>query len=95
MKHKKGPRRKQIAWGPVSIAKHIGRDWDEMSTDERCLLSDAVRFCYNQHGRIVARHDIARAAAVAMVQEQRQTYRARLAKLRTIIRRQAERWRHR
>lgn len=92
---KKGPRRQQVAWGPVSVAKHIGLCWDTMSTEERGLLSDVVRFCYNQHGRVVTRHEIARAAAVVKVHEQRQTYRARLAKLRAVIRRQAARWSHR
>jgi hypothetical protein len=91
MKHKKGPKQQQVAWGPVSVAKNIGRDWGTMTTDERGLLSDAVRFCYNQHSRIVSGHEIARAAAVIKVHDQRETYRARLAKFRQKVKRWKER----
>jgi hypothetical protein len=92
---KKPKRGNQVAWSGPSVAKHIGRDWKTMSTEERGLLGDAVRFCYNQHNRVVTGHDVARMAAVVKVQEQRETYRARLAKLRATVRRQADRWRNR
>jgi hypothetical protein len=55
IKHKKGPRRRQAAWGPPSVAKRIGRDWTTMSTEDRKLLSDACRFFHRQHQTIVNR----------------------------------------
>jgi hypothetical protein len=94
-KHKKGPARKQPAWGPPSVAKHLGRDWKTMTTEERGLLSDTVRFCYNQHSRILAQREETNAEAWQKVYHQRELFRARLAKLRATIRRQANRWRNR
>lgn len=88
-KHKKGPKRKQVAWGPGSVAKHIGRDWFAMSTEERNLLSDTVRFCHRQHQRIVGQREESIFEAWQKVEHQRTFFRARLAKLRGIIRRQA------
>jgi hypothetical protein len=60
VKHKKGPARRQAAWGPPSVAKRIGRDWKTMSTEDRKLLSDACRFFFRQHQNTVVKRQLER-----------------------------------